>query len=72
MAKSSTDYRENVALGELSQVNVSDGQEVKAGDILLTYTCHSTTYQVKNLRSKVLRMICECSGRCSGSRKERR
>ncbi|WP_314088560.1 efflux RND transporter periplasmic adaptor subunit [Lactococcus chungangensis] len=38
MAKSSTDYRENVALGELSQVNVSDGQEVKAGDILLTYT----------------------------------
>lgn len=38
MAKSSTDYREDATLGELSQVNVTDGQEVKAGDVLLTYT----------------------------------
>lgn len=37
-AKTSTDYREDMSLGELSQVNVSDGQEVKAGDVLLTYT----------------------------------
>ena len=38
IAKTSTDYRDDAALGELSQVNVSDGQEVKAGDVLLTYT----------------------------------
>ncbi|GHU37108.1 RND transporter [Bacilli bacterium] len=37
-AKTSTDYREDVTLGELAQVNVSDGQEVKTGDVLLTYT----------------------------------
>lgn len=37
-AKTSTDYREDMSLGELSQVNVTDGQEVKAGDVLLTYT----------------------------------
>lgn len=37
-AKTSIDYREDVTLGELSQVNVTDGQEVKSGDVLLTYT----------------------------------
>lgn len=37
-AKTATDYREDATLGELSQVNVTDGQAVKAGDVLLTYT----------------------------------
>ncbi|GFH41570.1 RND transporter [Lactococcus hodotermopsidis] len=37
-AKSSTDYFEDPTLGEVSQVNVTDGQEVKTGDVLLTYT----------------------------------
>ncbi|MDR1606686.1 MAG: HlyD family efflux transporter periplasmic adaptor subunit [Streptococcaceae bacterium] len=38
VASESTDYLEDSTLGELAAINVVDGQEVKAGDVLLTYT----------------------------------
>jgi HlyD family secretion protein len=49
-ANTTTDYTKNTALGELSKIDVIDGQKVNIGDILLTYTILLTTYPVKNLK----------------------
>lgn len=38
VASTFADYTKDVSLGELSKVNVIEGQEIKAGDVLLTYT----------------------------------
>lgn len=59
VATSTTEYREDKTLGELEKIQVSDGQEVKAGDVLLTYNRLSTTdissaaFAVKNAENEL-------------------
>ena len=57
-ANTTTDYTKNTALGELSKIDVIDGQKVNIGDILLTYTSSSDDlssqeFEVKNSKNNL-------------------